>query len=426
MQATAKIQKMLYNTDMAYYCFILGRNPIISLAEIFNREAATGAGLQVVDVTSQAVIVKTDGPFDAAAWQQALGGSIKIGRIIQEYASLESLHQALTTDNLLHTIFDQKDKKIVFGFSCYGDLFRRYLAEFNKRGIQLKKGLQQAGYKSRFVAAKESALSSVQVDKNKMIASGADILIIKGIHALYLGKTITIQNFEEYSERDFGRPSRDARSGMLPPKVAKIMINFSRTTSGVLLDPFCGSGTILQEAILMGFTQLIGSDISPKAIHDTRENLDWFKKNFQVTADIQLHQVDVKKLDSLIQPHSVDTIVTEPYLGPTINRTASAIDMLATIQELESLYLAAFRIFSGLLKAHSTVVIIFPLFRTTSGIYALKILEQLEAMGFRRINPLPDNVTLFAKVGPTARGSLIYSRPDQKVEREIFIFKYNK
>jgi len=47
-------------------------------------------------------------------------------------------------------------------------------------------------------------------------------------------------------------------------------------------------------------------------------------------------------------------------------------------------------------------------------------------MGFSRINPFPENISLFAKIGPTARGSLIYSRPDQKVEREIFIFQYGK
>jgi tRNA G10 N-methylase Trm11 len=98
--------------------------------------------------------------------------------------------------------------------------------------------------------------------------------------------------------------------------------------------------------------------------------------------------------------------------------------MLDLIQELETLYLAAFKTLASLIKPGGRLVFVFPLFKTVNGIFSLKILEQLEKMGFSRSNPFPETVSLFAKIGPTARGSLIYSRPDQKVEREIFVFKY--
>ena len=412
---------------MLTYCFIFGRNPILSLAEIFNREAPVGAHFQIAELTSQSLVIRTDAPFDPDAWQRTLGGSIKIGQVIQEFADLSSVRQALTKKNLLERYFGQKNKKIVFGFSCYGDLFRHYQTEFNGRGLELKKDLQASGYRSRFVAAQDGVLSSVQVVKNKLIETGGDILIIKGLNAFYLGKTVTVQDFEDYSARDYGRPRRDARSGLLPPKLAKEMINFSKATpEQTLLDPFCGSGTVLQEAALMGFRHLVGSDISAKAIEDTKKNLNWLEKNYHVTPAVRLHHSDVKKLEDKISPHSIDAIVTEPYLGPTINRNISVINMLAITQELESLYLAAFRVFTRFLKPDKQVVIIFPLFKTKNGIYTLKILEQLEKMGFRRQNPIPEKVSLFAKIGPTARGSLMYSRPDQKVEREIFIFQYKK
>ena len=99
-----------------------------------------------------------------------------------------------------------------------------------------------------------------------------DITIIDG--AVFVTKAI--QPIESLGERDFGRPYRDAKSGMLPPKLAMMMINLAGQSLGAtILDPFCGSGTILMEAATIGYTNLMGSDISPKAIDDTRQNFAW-------------------------------------------------------------------------------------------------------------------------------------------------------
>jgi hypothetical protein len=100
--------------------------------------------------------------------------------------------------------------------------------------------------------------------------------------------------------------------------------------------------------------------------------------------------------------------------------------MMAIIKDLESLYLSSFKIFKKILKPKGQVVIIFPLFRTLDGVFTLRVLEALEKEGFSRTNPFPERVSYFAKIGPTARGSIIYQRPDQKVEREIFIFQWQK
>ena len=87
-----------------------------------------------------------------------------------------------------------------------------------------------------------------------------------------LAQTEAVQPFEQFSARDFGRPGRDDLSGMLPPKLAIIMINLAQTPlNSILLDPFCGSGTILSEAVLLGYTNLIGTDISEKAIADSKK-----------------------------------------------------------------------------------------------------------------------------------------------------------
>ena len=52
---------------------------------------------------------------------------------------------------------------------------------------------------------------------------------------------------KEWYKRDRLKPFADGKKGMLPPKVARIMVNLalgkSYKSSQVLLDPFCGSGT---------------------------------------------------------------------------------------------------------------------------------------------------------------------------------------
>jgi len=413
---------------MANYCFILGRVPLLSLAEIFNRQVALSVDFKIIDLTSQALIVETNQEIEAAAWQKSLGGCVKIGRIFNSYKSQSELIQSLTEPSLKDKISQKSSRKIIFGFSLYGDLIRHQRKEFNSLGLHLKKGWQQSGQKTRFIAAKDDALSSVQVIKNKLLTQGAEILVVSGLSDLYLGLTVAVQDFEDYSSRDYGRPRRDSHSGMLPPKLAKIMLNLGGAKPGqTILDPFCGSGTILQEALLIGIPTIIGSDISPKAVADTVANLNWLQRNKQLTANqARVFSADVSSLDALLEKRSVDLVVTEPFLGPPISKNISVVNMLTLVQELETLYLAAFKTLAHIIKPGGRLVFVFPLFKTVHGVFALKILEQLEKMGFSRINPFPENISLFAKIGPTARGSLIYSRPDQKVEREIFIFQYGK
>ncbi len=426
MQLLAENLHLVYNKSMAKYCFILGRTPLLSLAEIFNRQVTVSTDLKTIDLTSQALIVKTDQEIDAVSWQKALGGCVKIGKIFNSYKSQSELIQSLTTPSLKDEIGRKSEGKIVFGFSLYGDLVRHERKKFNSLGLHLKKEWQRSGLKSRFIVAKDDALSSVQVIKNKLLTQGAEILVVCGLSDIYLGLTVAVQDFEDYSGRDYGRPRRDSRSGMLPPKLAKIMLNLGGAKPGLtILDPFCGSGTILQEALLMNIDTVIGSDISQKAVADTIANLNWLQKNRQISKNpTRVFTADVSSLDTLLEKQSVDLVVTEPFLGPTISKNISIINMLSLVQELETLYLAAFKTLARIIKPGGRLVFVFPLFKTVHGIFALKILERLEKMGFSRINPFPENISLFAKIGPTARGSLIYSRPDQKVEREIFVFQY--
>lgn len=56
-----------------------------------------------------------------------------------------------------------------------------------------------------------------------------------------MAKTVWIQDIESYSDRDMNR-DRSMTVGMMPPKLAQIMVNLGTKGSynDMVWDPFCG------------------------------------------------------------------------------------------------------------------------------------------------------------------------------------------
>ena len=157
---------------------------------------------------------------------------------------------------------------------------------FNKKdyGLKLKKYFATEKISSRFVISKEKTLSSVVVTQNKLLTRGIEVVLAADGDNILIGETLAVQPFKDLSLRDYGRPVRDDLSGMLPPKLAQIMINLAQVDpeKAVIIDPFCGTGTILSEAVVLGYKNLFGSDISLKAVEDTRKNISWLKELYKI------------------------------------------------------------------------------------------------------------------------------------------------
>jgi len=62
------------------------------------------------------------------------------------------------------------------------------------------------------------------------------------------------------------------RAGALRPTVANAMVRLAGEPRGVLLDPCCGSGTVLGEALTAGW-KVKGLDIDPDAVHVAQQNV---------------------------------------------------------------------------------------------------------------------------------------------------------
>ncbi len=355
-------------------------------------------------VHPEILCARTVNATDAAAAMPRLGGTVKIAVELGEDLSKEQLLQ--TIEESLREITG----KIHFGLSVYENAPTELARTW---GLELKKRLKEQGRSVRHVYNREAILSSVTVEKNGLTRRGGEFIIVEGKAKKFaLAKTLAVQPFEAFGERDFGRPGRDELSGMLPPKLALMMLNLAKSPQNEpLLDPFCGSGTILSEALLLGYTHLFGLDISPKAILDSQKNIDWLADVKQIAAaKPKLTVGDAAELEKIFAPGSIQAIVTEPFLGEPRRGTESKEKLLNQIQELKKIYLRAFTSFARIMRKGATVTIIIPRFKLHSEWLIIDCATDIQALGFS-----PDPLLV-------GNNFLLYARNDQLVGREIWRF----
>lgn len=335
-----------------------------------------------------------------------LGGTIKLFSILESEIARENLQ------NFIQSITPaQTEKRINFGISGYGRIDQKLIYSLGKR---LKDHFIEMDCSARFVTGKFNDLSSVIVHENKLIERGFELILIEQNGKFIIGQTVAVQDYKAYSKRDFGRPKRDDKNGMLPPKLAQMMINLAeKPTVSSLYDPFCGSGTILQEGLIMGFQNIYGSDIEKSNIDDTNENLIWVESRFGIQkTNIETFVSDVLKPDRELL---VDAVVAEGYLGEPARRNVEKAKNDA--RELGDFYLKALSNLAKMLNNDGRMILAMPYFIIGKERVFLPITDKLTLIGLK--------IVKLSNVNMTPRDSLLYARPDSFVGREIFVFEKN-
>ena len=92
---------------------------------------------------------------------------------------------------------------------------------------------------------------------------------------------------------------------MLKPKLARLLVNLTGAKKQ-LLDPFCGTGSILIEAGVIGITPF-GSDIDRKMVWYSQVNT----KQFDVKAELK--QLDATQLETEFK--NIEAIACDPPYG---------------------------------------------------------------------------------------------------------------
>jgi tRNA G10 N-methylase Trm11 len=343
-----------------------------------------------------------------------LGGSVKQVAVMDCYDLAKGLRSVLDdvcTSEWLAQQFPAG--RIEYGVSAYG-FSRQETATIQRHFLGLKKELRGDDRAVRFVTSKEPQLSAVTIHRNGLDKRGKEFVLFKSSQNIVLGVTTAVQDYQAYGVRDFGRPAANPKSGMLPPKVCQMMLNIAQVqSSDILLDPFCGSGTMLQEALLLGIHEVHGSDNDVQAVKDTQENIRWLMKEYpKIQANVEITRRDAR--ETYVKP---SVIVTEPYLGKPLRGHEPQSFLLQETKQLEKLYTGAAQHWSKDMKPGGRVVMVWPEFAVGEENAAVDVSHEFQQFGFMPRPLLSESAAKLLNQGE--RWVVTYGRDQARVRRQI-------
>lgn len=376
------------------YLLVLGRQAQISLAEL---EALFGApNLSKLGPHIAKISYNSDQPFPFTR----LGGSLKVARL-------------LDCDPITYLkSFDPALGKFTIGFSDYSAKASK--ATSWRYALKIKQSLKPHGYSIRLVPNQAAALSTATSFHNKLGLDAKHLEIIR--YKNYFALSVGVQNIDLYGARDQARPARDAKVGMLPPKLAQILINLATqgAKNGLILDPFCGTGVLLQEALLMGYP-VIGSDLSSRILGFSARNLDWLKSNsrkfhFDQLPSYQLYQGDATTFSWPQKPHF---IASEIYLGAPLSHPPSASQFHTLKQQAKTLTTDFLANLAPKITAGTTLALALPAWLRQGHHYeSFSLVDAVAKLGY--------NILQFKHAAPS---DLLYYREGQIVARQIIVLR---
>lgn len=386
---------------------ILGSHPELSLAEI---TALTGARPDA-HAGMAAIFSYIEG--NHISLLDKLGGTQKLGLVIGEVNKPD-------TDELIAFLSSQlehehRESKMHFGISVYDfgnpkgvDAIAKSARQI---GMTVKTQMKEKGLSARFVMSESAALNAVAVRKNELIRKGAEFVFLVANDRVVIGTTTAVQDAEDWSERDFGRPRRNAKQGMLPPKLARMMVNLTgeRVIGATLLDPFCGSGTVLMEGAMLGAGKLVGSDIATGAVHDTQHNLSWLKERGIAVKDVDVFAAKASEVANRLPENSIDLVVTETYLGMPRRGTETIDEVKKAVEYIGTLYRESFSSMRKVLKDDAVLVIAAPVHMLGKESFEAPVEDIMTELGYWS--------------DPVTENPLMYHREDQLVGRRFFRFR---
>ena len=326
--------------------------------------------------------------FDPAWWVDRLGGTRLIAK---QLATIPTL-----TPEAINDLLDVRIHEIVVSSPNVPPHIRSGIVK------GLKKLRSKLRYRENSDAYAASGLSERLIRRD----DAAEVLLLQVPEGFIVSIVVAVQDVHAWTERDRTLPAVDAVEGMLPPKLARIMVNLAEPARpanqpGVLLDPFCGSGQIPVEALRLDW-KTMASDISQGAIERTNANCDWAIGNYRLDpshlGDIQA--MPIVEASTAFAAKSIDAIVAEPDLGPPL-RSESQAPSNHVLDSVAKTVTEAFEAGRVLLRPGGRLVFIIPI------IAGVRIADRLDESVFS---------------GYLLRETLRYARPDARVERELFIF----
>jgi tRNA G10 N-methylase Trm11 len=470
------------------YIAILGRQPALGIAEL---ERVFG-GKAITPLSPHAVRIDSEN-FEV----QRLGGVLKAGKIVANMPRSDWHQVSQKIVQYYTNEWSSFEGKITLGISVYN--FTVDAREVQKTGIILKQKLKKSGASLRLIPNPETALSTATSHHNKLGLSPnkVELIVVRtNDNKVVIAESTGSQNITAYAKRDQQRPKRDAFVGMLPPKLAQIMINLAigepaantgtstsisseRLRAGTdkgpdalsasgcrcsdktemqlpaaqpsrsaivsngtlepefelapgpnsdterssamkndgrrgelnklltILDPFCGTGVILQEAVLMGYSAY-GTDLSEKMISYSRDNLDWLAEGYHTKFDYKLSEGDAMKMNWQ-QP--IDAVVGETYLGQPFSAPPSPAKLDEVVKNCNHIITEFLKNLAPQIEPGTPVCIAIPAWRDKNGHFThLPLVATIARLGYRP-----------HEFNNVSQNDLLYYRENQIVARELLV-----
>lgn len=374
--------------------FFLGSHPELSLAElrlVFNKkELKRWLGIALFDIEKEEV----------SKHFFTLGGTPRYGTVIAELDDKNGIENELL-EQLKVSLLSEKRKEYIL--SLFG-------VHVNKRQFHHDLKMQLAGvkYDGKFEEAQHSPAVSAHVLKR----GGHEFSAIAHDKKVYVIKTEQVQDAQFWSIVDAERPSRDMKIGMLPAKLARMMINLSGVTvDGKIWDPFVGQATIAMQGAILGIP-VLGTDKSRDSIEKAKQNMSWLVKKGLVSQ--AKHWLYPESIEKAKPDYDITGIVTEPFLGkPHFKPFSSEFLAKKEWQIINRLYGTLLQIASRSLRKGQRLVFVKPVFAF------------LANNGGRWYNPPLSASSEAWKVPELLKdlGSLLWVQRDNVVGREIIILE---
>jgi tRNA (guanine10-N2)-dimethyltransferase len=286
-----------------------GENETLPAAELKAILEAEDFSYRIIEELDQVVRLETD------------QNSVKIVQSRSAYTRICALE-----------LFTCEAQDEAFGQAVEATNFKRVLSEGESFAVRIRRVKEYAA-KSRTMDFERKLgkhiLQNTSTTKVNLKKPDKTFFGVLTSQKLVFGIKLAEMKPKTFSER---RPRKKPffHPSAMPSKLARCMVNLSRAKTGeLLLDPFCGTGSVMIEAAIVG-CHVLGFDVQRHMVEGTKRNLKHFgvKPEGLVIADSR--ELPLKR---------IDRIVTDPPYGKSATTMKST-----TKQIVEGLLTSAWRL----------------------------------------------------------------------------------
>ncbi|PJE81112.1 hypothetical protein COU58_04050 [Candidatus Pacearchaeota archaeon CG10_big_fil_rev_8_21_14_0_10_32_42] len=350
------------------YLFILGRNVELSKAEVFSYFEREENKILNYQIDKNGLLLDLERPIQEIV--NFFGGVLYIGKVILEGEKNEI--QKKLDKTVLYSGTSNKLNYAVWNFSENYEFVLNYL----------KKRFKYERLKTTFknMTGKINLQEGEDFDIPSSKLLDEEFFVFDYKNKILFGRIVEDYDYKNVEKRDMEKPIR-RESLAISPRISKILINLSKVKNGeTLLDPFCGIGALLSEALLQEI-KVIGIDKNKNTISGAQENFKWFgfaKENYEL----------LNEDSTEVKISSAMGIVTEPDFGDVLKKIPQKSEALKTLKKFEDLMIKVIKNFKSDISGR--IVFTSPYIRIGKKRVKCDIEKILNETGYQLLNEIPE------------------------------------